>query len=388
SGTITVYYGAGKTTKRSFSLRPQTRATIDLKSLTGISGRLAVMVQSNAPIVVSRTTQHGNVDVTASTGVPTLAKTWYMAEGYTSLTFKEELDLFNPGGQAAHVHLVWPQFNGLPPVTHDLTLAPRSRQTLDVNAYVSHASHSTIVTADQPIVAARTMMFGAGDTGAASTPGATQGNTTLYFAEGSTANRFQEYLTILNPDSKQQAKVTAQFYGSTGKLLGAKTVTIDPMHRANIKVNDVVSSSTVSTVLKTNIPVVAERSMYFGPPNSANIGGTMVFGQANPAQGWAFARGTTQPGQSEFELLFNPNQNSSTVEAVYYLDSGRIVRKTFTLAGNSRLNIDVAKLAPLLGHGYHGVVLRSTNGVSFIAEQAIYTNNMANGSATLGVALQ
>ncbi|HVC79863.1 MAG TPA: hypothetical protein VNL35_05090, partial [Chloroflexota bacterium] len=179
-----------------------------------------------------------------------------------------------------------------------------------------------------------------------------------------------------------------QFYGASGKLLGSKTVTIDPMHRANIKVNDSVKASSVSTVLTSTIAVVAERSMYFGSPNSANSGGTMVFGQANPAQGWAFARGNTLPGQSEFELLYNPNPDSSTVEVTYYLDSGRTVQKTFTLAGHSRLTLDVAKMAPLLGHGYHGVVLQTTNGISFIAEQAIYINNMTNGSATLGVPVQ
>jgi hypothetical protein len=388
NGTITFYYGNDQMMVRSFSLRPQARSTVNVQTLTGISGPVAVKIQASRPIAVARTTQRGGVDVMAARGVSAPSKTWYFAEGYTGLTFKEDLVLFNPGAQAAHVHITWPQFNGKAAVTRDVTLVPQSRQTIDVNAFVQRASHATVVTADQPIVASRTMTFGALGNGAFAKTGATQASTTLYFAEGSTANGFQEYLTILNPDSTRQAVVTAQFYGASGRSIGTKTVVIDPLHRANIKVNDIVTISTVSTVLHSTLPIVAERSMYFGAPNSANIGGTVVFGQPSPAMGWAFARGNTLAGQSEFELLFNPNRTASIVEATYYLDNGQVVPRVFTVGANSRMNIDVTKTVPEVGHGYHGVVLRSTNGVSFLAEQAIYTNNMSHGAATLGTPVQ
>ncbi len=384
-GTIAVYHGAGQSTVKSFTVGPRMRDNLDVKAFTGVSGRVAIEIQTQLPVVVSNTTEHGSLDLTASAGVSAPSRTWYLAEGYTGLTFVEELDLLNPGALPARVHLTWPQFAGKPATAHDLTLAPHSSQTVNVNTYVKHASHATIVTADQPIIAGRTMRFGPHDGGADSTEGVAHADTTLYFAEGSTADGFEEFLAILNPDSTKQAKVTAQFFGADGGLLGAKTLTIDPNHRANLTVNGVVRSAIVSTVLQSNIPVVAERSMYFGAPKSMNGGGTVGFGLPSPAQGWAFAGGDTHPGQAEFDLLLNPNQATCTVEADYYLYSGRIVRRTFTLAGHGRLNIEVGNMVPKVGQGYHGVVFRTVNGVPFVAEQALYGNHMTTGRAIQGV---
>ncbi|HVC81276.1 MAG TPA: hypothetical protein VNL35_12345, partial [Chloroflexota bacterium] len=149
-------------------------------------------------------------------------------------------------------------------------------------------------------------------------------------------------------------------------------------------VNDVVQTSAVATVLQSNIPVVAERSMYFGAPNGGSADGTVVFGRAIPSLGWAFASGDTRNGRSEFELLFNPNRDSSTIVATFYGEDGRLLRRTFTLPGHSRLNIDVTLSVPELARGQHGIVLQSINGVSFVAEQALYDNYMRNGSATVG----
>lgn len=383
-GTITFFYGANQTKVFSFTLRPQARGTYDVGRSIGVQSGVAAMVQSDVPVAAARTTSRGDLDRMATTGVSAPARAWYMAEGYTGLTFREDLELLNPGYTTAHVHIVWPLFNGRPPVSHDLTMAPRSQVLVPVNAYVNRASHATIVSADAPIVASRTLLFGAGQQGADSKAGMTQGGTTLHFAEGSTNNGFEEYLTILNPDSARQAQVTASFYDRQGRLLGTRVIAIDPLHRGNIKVNDVVRATAVSTVLHSSLPIVAERAMYFGAPNGGSSGGTVVFGRTTPAQGWAFATGDTRPGHSEFELLFNPNPTSSTIEAVFYADNGQAVRKTFTLPGNARLNIDVTLMVPELARGYHGVVLRTLNGVSFIAEQAIYGNNMSNGSATVG----
>ena len=387
-GTITLYYGTDQIKTYPFSLRPTTRGTYDVGQILGTQARVAAMVQADAPIAVARTTQRGAEDRMATTGVAAPARIWYMAEGYTSLTFQEELDLLNPGNQPARVHIVWPQFNGKAPVAYDLTLGPRSHQTIPVNSRVDRASHATVVSADQPIVASRTILFGARQQGADSKAGVTGGSRTLYFAEGSTNNGFEEYLTILNPSATAPARVTATFYDRAGLLLGTRTIVIDAMHRGNIKVNDVTRNTAIATVLQSDQPVVAERSMYFGAPNGGTGGGTVVFGVPTPALGWAFATGNSQPGYAEFELLFNPNATASSVEATYYADNGQVVRSDFTLAARSRLNIDLNRSVPGLPRGYHGLILRSTNGVPFVAEQAIYTNNLGNGSATVGTPLQ
>lgn len=383
-GTITFFYGADQTRVYPFTLQAQSRGTYDAAGILGVSTRFATAVAADLPIAAARTSHRTSEAMTGGTGVSTPSRTWYMAEGYTGLTFQEELDLLNPGTQPAQVHIAWTLFNGKAPIVHNVVLAPRSHLTISVNSYVDRASHATVVTADQPIVAGRTMLFGLGQQGAHALAGATQADTSLYFAEGSTNNGFEEYLTILNPHSGQTAQVTASFFDREGTLLATRVVVVDAMHRANIKVNEVVQNSAIATVLHSSIPIVAERSMYFGAPNGGSADGTVVSGRATPALGWAFASGDTGNGRSEFELLFNPNGDGSTILATFYGEDGRTLQRTFTVPGHSRLNIDVTLSVPELVRGLHGVVLQSTNGVSFVAEQALYANTMHNGSATVG----
>jgi hypothetical protein len=143
--------------------------------------------------------------------------------------------------------------------------------------------------------------------------------------------------------------------------------------------------SAISAVLQSTVPIVAERSMYFGAPNGGSGDGTVVFGVAATAQGWAFASGNSQYGRSEFELLFNPNQAASTIVATYFGEDGRLVQKTFTVPGRTRLNIDVTSAVPELPRGLHSVTLHTLNGAPIVAEQALYGNGMLNGSAMAGI---
>jgi hypothetical protein len=390
-GTITFYYGTGSvslTRVYEFSLAAHARGTFDANRILGVGTRFASVVQTDQPVVAARASQRGLQAMTSTSGVSAPSRTWYMAEGYTGLTFQEELDLLNPGSSIAQVRIAWPLFNGKAPVVRDVTLAPRTHLTIPVNAYVIRASHATTVTSDQPVVASRTMYFGLGQQGAHAREGAVRADTTLYFAEGSTNNGFEEYLTILNPSATQTAQVSATFYNRQGAHLGTATILIEPLHRGNIKVNDLARDSAIATVLQSTIPVVAERSMYFGAPNGGSADGTVVFGQAKPANAWAVASGNTQGARSEFELLFNPNPTSSTIVATYYGEDGRVLQKTFTLPGRTRLNIDVTLAVPELSRGLHGVVLQSVNGVSFVAEQALYDNGMRSGSASNGVSIE
>jgi hypothetical protein len=382
-GTIVLSHGTGNSSAHPFELRPHARGTYDLNQLVGSAGRVAGVVHTDRQVVVARTTLRGNAEVMPAGAVTAPSRTWYMAEGYTGLTFQEELDLFNPSDQPANVRVTWPLFNGKPAVTHQVTLAPHSQQTIPVNAHVDRASHATLVNADVPVVASRSMQFGAQQQGAFTSVGATHTGTTLYFAEGSTNNGFEQYLTIFNPGNSP-ARVAAHVFDRQGNSLGSRMLTVEAMRRATIKVNEVTSNTAIATVVQSSSPIVAERAMYFGAPNGGGTGGTVVFGQPTPALGWGFASGDTRPGNSQFELLFNPHRSESMIEATYYTDDGQVVRRMFSLPGNARLNIDVARQLPELPRGHHGVILRSTNGVPFIAEQAIYGQGMASGGATIG----
>lgn len=329
--------------------------------------------------VVAATTVHLTAPLPGAVG----STTWSFAAGRTDSGFSEQIAILNANAGPVHGTITF-FYDVNQTKVYPFTLQAHARGTYDAGSILGIGTRfATMVQTDQPIVVARTMLFGAYQQGAHSTAGATQTETTLYFAEGATANGFEEYLTVLNPQAAQAAQVTASFYDRQGTLLASRTIVVEPLHRGNIKVNEVVYTSSIATVLRSDVPIIAERAMYFGAPNGS-ADGTVVFGEATPALGWAFAGGDMQSGRSEFELLFNPNAASSTIVATYYGEDGRLLQRTFTLAGHARLNIDVTLSVPELARGLHGVVLQSSNGVPFVAEQALYANAMHSGSATVG----
>ncbi|MGH2343637.1 MAG: hypothetical protein ACRDG4_00315, partial [Chloroflexota bacterium] len=383
-GTLTLYYGTGQTRAIPFSLAAQARGTYDIGRYVGAMPQVAVMVHANRPIAAARiSSTHGN-NYMASGGVSAPSRTWYMAEGYTGLSFTETLFLLNPGSGAARVHVTWPLGNGKTPIQHDVTVAAHTQVAIPVNTYVKHASHSTMISSDQPIVAARRIIFGNDHQGATLKPGLTRSATTLYFAEGSTANGFEEYLTIFNPSRTHAAQVTGQFHNQLGHLLGTRTITVDPMSRGTIKVNTVAHSSSIASVLHSNLPIVAERALYFGAPNGNSAGGTVVFGRSTAATGWAFAGGDTRPGQVEFNLLYNPNPRPNDILITYHTPTGQLTHATFNVPANARVTVDLLRSVTGIPRDLHGVTMRSLNGVPFLAEQAIYNQNLTRGYAMAG----
>ncbi|HVA89485.1 MAG TPA: hypothetical protein VNL71_06555 [Chloroflexota bacterium] len=383
-GTLTLYYGAGQTREIPFGLAARARGTYDVGQLAGAMAHVAVGVHANLPIAATRISSLNGNDRMGSTGVSAPSRSWYMAEGYTGLSFVETLSLLNPGSVPANVHISWPLGNGRAPIQHTLTVPARTQMTVSVNTYVPRASHATMITSDQPIVAARGLVFGAAGQGATLKPGITQAAGTLYFAEGSTANGFEEYLTIFNPDATRAAQVTAQFYDPQGHLVGTRTVMVGAMARGTIKVNTVARESSIASVLHSTLPIVAERSLYFGAPNGGSAGGTDVFGRSTPALAWAFAAGDTRQGQAEFDLVYNPNPKANQILATYHGSDGQLVRKIVDVPANARVTVDVIRSVTGLARGYHGVTLRSLSGLPFLAEQAIYNQGLTRGFATAG----
>src|SRR5207245_1997728 len=92
-------------------------------------------------------------------------RTWYLAEGYTGLSFKETLSILNPGSVAARVHVRLLPVNGRAGATVDVTVPPASGNSILVNTYLPNQSLSAIVTSDQDIVVARSQQFGPGGYG-------------------------------------------------------------------------------------------------------------------------------------------------------------------------------------------------------------------------------
>ncbi len=91
--------------------------------------------------------------------------------------------------------------------------------------------------------------------------------TDWYFAEGTTRDGFTTYIAVMNP-GQTAATVDFTYMLGSGEPV-TRTHTVEPRSRYTLDVSsDIGPGRDVSTILKSDLPVVAERPMYFRMPDS------------------------------------------------------------------------------------------------------------------------
>lgn len=207
---------------------------------------------------------------------------WYFAEGTTREGFEEWLCVLNPSGEDIYVRFTFLLKDGGEDVRGFL-VPPVSRFTLNVNDAIGPGKDvSAVVQSNRFIVAERAMYYDyhGGWQGGECAVGATSPSTLWYFAEGTTREGFEEWLTLANPNGNT-AVAKVEFFPGPGQG-GAieRTVYVPPRARETLFVNEAVGAGKdVSLRVTTNgVPVVAERPMYFYYGASAWGGGSCVFG--------------------------------------------------------------------------------------------------------------
>jgi len=323
------------------------------------------------------------------------ASTFYFAEGTTRPDFDTYFTIENPGSTAADVTLTYMKGDGTKQ-TQEIGVPPDSRATVhpaDVLGTGNAPSHdfATVVTCTNgaQIVAERPMYFNYNGvwTGGSDVVGATAPNDNWYFAEGNTLPGFDEYVTVLNPQSTT-ASLTFHYMVAG---VGEKDVTGSvPAHsRATFTTSAQIGSNLNESLwLSSTQPIVAERPMYFDYMGLANdnwTGGHDVVGANAPEKTWYFAEGTTRPDFEEWLTLQNPNSTPITVNATYQLGSGQgsPIAKSYTVPAMQRLTVSVNNA---IGPNKDDSV-KLTSPSNFIAERPLYFNYngvWTGGSDVLG----
>src|SRR6185437_88565 len=252
--------------------------------------------------------------------------------------------------------------------------------------YMPAASISAIVSADQGIVLERTLRLGAGGRGAHDKIGLASSSTVWLFAQGNTAPDRQTFLTILNPNQAASATVTATLFDGRGKPVGARTIVVDPLHRGNIKLNNILSSADVAVAVTSSVPIVVERPQYVGPADLGKASsGSDTFGRNGAGASWTFPSGDTAGGNQESLYLYNPGLKTTNVTATFYTSTGATFQQNFSLAANSRTVVYLNQVSGLPA-GPFGFVVRSTNGQLFTAEQSTLNSTTHRYTSTQGIA--
>jgi len=389
---LTIYFTSGPPGAVGLDVPAHSRGTADLNKLVGAGKAFGVQMTADRVVQAQLREQRAGRDEFSLLGVSAPSTTWYLAEGYTGLTFHEAVSILNPLSTSTVVRLRLLPFGGRPGRTIGVTIAAQSAQTIDINKLLPGQSLSVIADSNTPIVVERTLTFSSNGFGITGQPGINTAATSWIFAEGTTTTRFQTYLTILNP-SAAPITVTASFYSTTGTPLGSITQAVSGLSRANVKLNDLtfngapLRASGIATIVTSNAPVVVERPEYFGSPNGAFVAGSDVFGRNGAGLSWAFPGGTTTD-RSEFLLVYNPSARTATINATFYALDGTVKTQTFSVAPTVRYNVDINRLMPFIPGitPEHSIVLSSTNGVGFVAEQTVFSPNFSTLDSTQGFA--
>jgi len=381
---LTFYFNNGATDTKTVTVKPTSQQTLAVASLEPFSGAFGLVVSADRRITAQLNINRPGQDGDAILGNTGLGQTWYLAEGYTGLSFRESVSILNPDQTTpAHVQLQILPLGGGAGKSVPVTVPAHSNGVVDINAQFPGKSVSIVAMSDRPVVVERTLTFGANGYGMTTRAGTNTAATSWVFAEGTTVNRFETFLTVLNPNLTP-ALVTASFFGGGGNPLGSRTVLVAARSRANIKLNDILSASGVASVVTSDQPVVVERPEYFGSPNSAGIPGSDVFGRNGAGVRWSFPGGNTE-GNSEFLLLYNPSSATVPVDATFYGSNGQQITKRIDVQPTQRYTLDVNRLIPGFAP-IHGAILSSTSPQGFIAEQTVFAPNHSTLRSTEGLA--
>jgi autotransporter-associated beta strand protein len=324
---------------------------------------------------------------------------WFFAEGSQGF-FNTFVLVTNPNATPADVTVTFLRENETP-VVKTLTVGPTSRYTLhtgDVPELIDR-SFGITVHATQPIVAERSMYFGATPTralsGGTESAGVTAPSSHWFLAEGATGTFFDTFVVLSNPQSTD-AHVQLQYLLDSGETVTvSKTIAANARLTTNIKAeaDPRLQNAALSTVVTSDQPIIAERSMYW--PGAAKPWGEghNSFGVVDAGTRWGLSEGRTG-GPHNFHtyiLLANPQTTTAEVTVSYLRESGAPLVKTYSVSPTTRFNIDTDDVTELHDESF-GAIVEVTNGVPIIVERSMYWDaggiQFSGGTNATGIRLQ
>lgn len=372
----------GPQVERTATITSGGRTDLTVNSVFSDTTDVPAIIESNAPVIAERLMDFGT-DITATPGVQQPARVWYFAEGSTEDTNKTYLLLFNPQSVEVNATITYMKNDGTTAI-QPVRIAPQRRTVVTVADALPGARFGARVIASEPIVAERTMIFGAGSNstsgGIHTTPGVVGLSQRWYFAEGTTQAPFQMWVLVLNPNA-QPANVAVTFLTPDGTSL-TRRYAIPPTSRLAINVNDVVPDLGVATTVEADRPVATERAMYW----KDNSLGTATAGSTTPSFTWRFADGRTTGDFQEYLLLSNPNKNQARVSVEFILADGKKSTQSVVMPGSSRYTMSVHQLYP--SQAAIGATVSSTQ--PLVAERSLFPNdphgaNSRGGATSAGI---
>ncbi|MFH1150998.1 MAG: SpoIID/LytB domain-containing protein [Actinomycetota bacterium] len=185
---------------------------------------------------------------------------------------------------------------------------------------------------------------------------------------GLVRSNFDEYILVLNPNP-QTAIVTFTFMKPDGTCSDA-VYEVGANSRFTLKVNDLMQFQEVSTRVVSDLPVVAERAMYFDLAGRY-CGGTASEGIPAARPRWYFAEGYTGGSFKTYILVQNPGGEQADLKFTCMLPGGGTVEHIAQAPASSRVSVCLNDI-PGLENAEVSTCVESTNGRDIVAERACY----------------
>lgn len=318
----------------------------------------------------------------ASIGATRPEKVWYLAEGSSKWGFETWTLVENPNDRATRVRLSYMIEGGQ---ARDVvkSLPANSRGSYSMADDIGEADASVLVTADLPVITERSMYRNNRREGSCSI-GTPSPSSSFYLAEGTSGWGFMTYVLIVNPNP-MPASVTVTYMTARGPV-EQKPFEMPASSRKTLRVNDVLPGKDFSVQVNSDLPIVAERAMYWGAGSAQGESCHASSGVCSPHMTFYMPDGTTQGDMETYTLVANPNPEPVQVVVDYLMPekSGIDYTITFkeTIKPNSRKTYTMSDLVP---DGRAAIKVSSmTPGKGIVVERSMYWNNRATGTDTIG----
>ncbi len=188
---------------------------------------------------------------------------------------------------------------------------------------------------------------------------------------------FDEYILLQNPND-QDTNVYVNFMMPEGNQW-EEDYTLAPYSRCTVYVNGILQNAEVSAEVTSDLPIVAERAMYFDFKGSGIKGGHTSTGTAGTRTHWYLAEGYCGDNFSSWILLQNPGEATANVHVQYFGGQGVLEEQDYAVPGFSRFSINVDTIPALEVAEFSADV---TSDQPIVAERAMYfdTNGRGGGS--------
>ena len=253
-------------------------------------------------------------------------------------------------------------------VQRSYPMPPQVRRTVyagDIPELVNRSFGTTVRFTNGPGAAERAMYFGSPVfNGGHESAGVTRPATDWFLAEGATGSFFTTFVLLANP-SGPDANVTLTYLREGGGTV-TRTLVLPASSRRTINValeDASLAATSVATRITSDVPIVAERSMYWPFDPGSWQEAHNAFGVTETAYRWALAEGR-DGGEFAFKtfvLVANPGQTAANLTVTFLRTVGNPVTKTFSVVAGGRLTITTGpgSMVPELTNETFGTLVAS-----------------------------